>query len=227
MSRLILALERLSPLLRQRLVDTQSVRNWRREAWETGCKIRTNEVAPSNYARACSISIRVRTMFCFARGIKCVFRGVWWARDVRLASGAQRSSKKILIFVNGWWRKNGWSEKGAPKNMVPFSNKYHENRNFGTVYLKNLYIFSQIEEPVGVAYDRMRLFYFQTYNEEDETNDCSELRYPKQLLHNLHVDDGAMFLVTVSVINCKWMFNREINSYLAIIAGTFWRIPKR
>ncbi|KAF8355681.1 coel-1 [Pristionchus pacificus] len=58
----------------------------------------------------------------------------------------------------------------------------------------------QIEEPVGVAYDRMRLFYFQTYNEEDETNDCSELRYPKQLLHNLHVDDGAMFLVTSKII---------------------------
>ncbi|GMR60460.1 hypothetical protein PMAYCL1PPCAC_30655 [Pristionchus mayeri] len=56
-----------------------------------------------------------------------------------------------------------------------------------------------LEKEVGVAYERMRLFYYQ-YVDEELSYDCQELRFPKQLLHNLHLDDGAMFMITSKIL---------------------------
>ncbi|GMT06362.1 hypothetical protein PENTCL1PPCAC_28536 [Pristionchus entomophagus] len=53
-----------------------------------------------------------------------------------------------------------------------------------------------LELHVGVAYERMRLFFYQT----ESDNDCTELRYPKQLLHNLHLEDGSIFMVTSKIV---------------------------
>ncbi|GMT36854.1 hypothetical protein PFISCL1PPCAC_28151, partial [Pristionchus fissidentatus] len=57
-----------------------------------------------------------------------------------------------------------------------------------------------LEDEIGVAYERMRLFYYQRDCDADSGYGISELRFPKQLLHNLHIEDGASFSITSKIV---------------------------